>query len=119
MGIRGEKMQTVLHGSGRDPDVVGRDGRAGLPKRVEDDSVPLGRVGIHAQDLDARRLKKPLKLALVLLPSLAPNEASEEFSKNNRIQANLISLLESCHDLGMASHKSRVPERTSNKPGIS
>jgi hypothetical protein len=65
VSIAGEEMEAVLHGKGRRPEVVRRDGRALRAELAEDARVVVRRLVIRVQHLDARDGKEPCEIALV------------------------------------------------------
>ena len=53
MGVCREKNQPILHNSRGNPHIVGGDGGAGFPERIQNNRIPFGRFFIHGRKMNA------------------------------------------------------------------
>ena len=54
MCIRGQNSQSVLHGTGSNPEVVRGNRPTDCPEAVQNDRIPLGCFLVHGQHVDTR-----------------------------------------------------------------
>ena len=102
VGVQGQEDQSVLHGAGRDPDVVCRNEAAGRPEEIMDRCIAFRRVLIHRQSGHAWIGQKLSQLVLVLFLSPAFSESGKKFADHDRIDADPVGLSQGADDAGVA-----------------
>ena len=85
MYVRGEDLQTVLHGARSNPDIIGGDRRPSFPKRIQDDRVPGRRALVDINELHTRRRKELVELTLILPSTFAFAETGKQFTEHDWI----------------------------------
>ena len=80
VSIRRQDGQTVLHRTGRDPEIVRGDWSADPPKPIQNDGVPLSCFLVQSYDMDPRRAQKLSECVPVFFEMAAIPESGLQFT---------------------------------------
>lgn len=111
MRIRRENGQAILHGAGRDPDVIRGNRPTDRPEGIDDDGIPLGRFLIHGHHVDTRRRQKSLERVAVLFDMPTMLKPGLQFSQDDRIDSNRVRLLKGFFDFLIPAHEPGIRGR--------
>lgn len=88
--IAGEKVNSVLHDQGRNPQVVSRDRGSLAPELHEQSSVMVARVFIRDQHFHSRLDQKSRQVTLVVRGAATMEKSGSEFGEHDQRQQDLL-----------------------------
>ena len=111
--------QTMLHGAGGDPNIIGGQRRVGPSQIAQDLRVTDGSAIEDRNEFDSRSVKKLLEPLFVSGLVLSSPEARLELSQDNRTQSDFFRPLKSEFQFRAAMHESRVGRCAAKNPHLS